>query len=88
MHSKIIFSIIAALAATSAASPTIMMKRDPSDKSGNSKLSLECESTTIPNPGGAGGAGEGGTGLFNNLLTFTDPAGTNIAGSCGDDDGY
>lgn len=65
------FAILALLASTLvAASPTIIQKRVPSDKSGASTMSFTCDDATIPNPGGASGEGEGGTGLFTTDMKF------------------
>ncbi|KAJ5180863.1 hypothetical protein N7492_004073 [Penicillium capsulatum] len=48
----------------------ILVKRDPKDKSGKSQMVLQCEGTTLPQPGGANGEGEGGASYFYSNLVF------------------
>lgn len=47
-----------------------LVRRDPSDKSGNSQFVLQCEGVTIPNQGGANGEGEGGASYFYSNMLF------------------
>lgn len=71
------FTIITLLAsALAAAQPTVLQKRDPSDKSGKSTMAFACDDTTLPDPGGEGGTGEGGAGIFSTEMKFKDPSGT------------
>lgn len=41
-------------------------------------LSLKCEETIIPSPGGGGGAGEGGYGFFSDRFSFIDRDGVKV----------
>lgn len=52
------------------ASTNNLVRRDPSDKSGTSQIVLNCEGVTLPQPGGANGAGEGGFGYFYSNMLF------------------
>ncbi|KAJ5618888.1 hypothetical protein N7510_002872 [Penicillium lagena] len=73
MKLSTILSALASLTAVTAiplSSLTKPIKRDPSDTSGNSQFVLQCEGDTIPNPGGEGGAGEGGSSYFYSNLLF------------------
>ena len=45
-----------------------LVKRTPSDRSGNSQMVFDCNAETLPSPGGAGGAGEGGSSQFSDSL--------------------
>ena len=75
------------LVSTALANP-VLLKREPSDKSGTSILEFHCSSATIPNPGGANGEGEGGTGLFNADMKFK-IRGTEVKpDSCTEQKGY
>lgn len=57
----------------------LLIPRDPSDKSGNSKMDFVCDQETIPIPGGVGGEGEGGFSQFNSYLKYINAAGTSVA---------
>ncbi|KAJ5095459.1 hypothetical protein NUU61_004815 [Penicillium alfredii] len=69
-----ILTTLTTLTAASAIPPTdnaLARRGDgPEDKSGNSQFVLQCEGTTVPNPGGAGGEGEGGGSYFNSNMVF------------------
>lgn len=67
MRFGLVFSSLASLALAS----NNLVARDPSDKSGNTQIGLKCEGETLPNPGGANGAGEGGSGYFQSSLSMT-----------------
>ena len=47
-----------------------IVERTPKDQSGNSQIYLECNEVLIPEPGGAGGSGEGGSSYFSTNLVF------------------
>ncbi|OAQ67673.1 hypothetical protein VFPPC_13560 [Pochonia chlamydosporia 170] len=79
-------AILSLLAATAIASPTLH-GRTPSDKSGKEKIAYDCEDLTIPNPGGAEGQGEGGSGIFTQSLSFIDKDGKNHGAKCEKSDG-
>lgn len=66
---------------------SIMTKRDPKDKSGKSQFVLNCDGTTIPNPGGAGGEGEGGSSSFSSNLAFNANGNKISPSACTDQDG-
>lgn len=68
--------------------PHTLIRRDPSNQSGNSQFVLQCAGITLPNPGGANGEGEGGFGYFYSNLLFN-ANGTKISPSaCTDQDSY
>lgn len=67
---------------------SIIVKRDPADKSGNSQFVLNCEGTTIPNPGGTGGEGEGGGSYFSKDLLFNANGEKISPSACTDKDSF
>lgn len=69
-------------------SSPIMVKRDPKDKSGKSQMVLQCDGTTIPNPGGAGGEGEGGSSYFSKNMKFNANGKEIQPKSCKDKDSF
>lgn len=71
-----ISALISLLAATAITASPVVQKRDASDKSGKATIAYECSDTTIPDPGGDEGAGEGGSDIFSTSLVFTDESGT------------
>jgi hypothetical protein len=77
MHKSIITLFFAVTAVV--AIPATVQKRDPSDKSGKSTMAFACDDTTLPNPGGDQGQGEGGGGIFSTNMQFTDASGQKIS---------
>ncbi|KAI0142873.1 hypothetical protein GGR57DRAFT_508472 [Xylariaceae sp. FL1272] len=73
-------SVASLLAATALGStlPRDLVKRSPSDQSGTSSIVLGCNGVTVPMPGGAGGAGEGGFAYFSTSLKFSPDGGDAI----------
>ncbi|CAL5871687.1 uncharacterized protein PFLUO_LOCUS5940 [Penicillium psychrofluorescens] len=81
MKLSIVLSALASLTTVTAiplSSLTKPAKRDPSDESGNSQFVLQCEGVTLPQPGGDGGQGEGGSSYFYDNMLFN-AQGTQIA---------
>ncbi|KAI1185710.1 hypothetical protein F5B17DRAFT_432297 [Nemania serpens] len=73
MYTTPIFLLTSALAATTLASPTVsnpIIKRDPSDKSGNSQIAFSCYGLTLPSPGGPDQGGSGGSSYFHSNLGY------------------
>lgn len=87
MYKSFLINLLAATAIT--AVPAAIQKRDPSDQSGRATIAFQCSDTTIPNPGGATGEGEGGSGIFSTNLVFTDESGaTHAPSGCTEVDGF
>ncbi|KAJ5247310.1 hypothetical protein N7468_002293 [Penicillium chermesinum] len=90
MRATFILSALASLALVSATplGADVLTKRDPSDKSGNTQIALECTGETLPDPGGDGGAGEGGFGYFTSNMKASIKGGDDIGPTaCTDKDG-
>ncbi|KAI1113576.1 hypothetical protein F5Y14DRAFT_417615 [Nemania sp. NC0429] len=93
MHSTVAFLLTSALAATTtlaAATPSgPLMKRDPSDKSGNSQIAFSCYGLTLPIPGGPNQGGSGGSSYFHsNLGYFHDGSDLIPTAACTDKDSF
>ncbi|KAJ5095069.1 hypothetical protein N7532_007360 [Penicillium argentinense] len=80
-------SVAAAVPGKSVAS-TRNIKRgggwNPEDQSGNAQVYFSCDTHTYPNPGGANGQGEGGTGISTSSLEVHLPDGTVLTPGDGD----
>jgi hypothetical protein len=91
MYTSPIFLLTSTLAATALASPapSAIIKRDPSDKSGNSQIAFSCYGLTLPSPGGEGQGGSSGSSYFHsNLGYFHDGSDLIPTAACTDKDAF
>lgn len=79
MKSTILVAVLLSAAFTTASPLEV---RTPSDKSGKEQIAYNCQDLTLPNPGGAEGQGEGGTGIFTQSLSFIDKDGKKHGAEC------
>ena len=87
VHAGVIASIITLAACNPVENTHALVRRTPSDESGKCIMSLECDSETIPQPGGAEGEGEGGFSQFSNTTMFQDSDGKQYPPSSCTNDG-
>ncbi|KAI0457604.1 hypothetical protein F5B21DRAFT_501334 [Xylaria acuta] len=92
MYTTTTFLVASTLAATALASPapsTPIIKRDPSDKSGNSQIAFSCYGLTLPVPGDENQGGSGGSSYFHsNLGYFHDGSNLIPTAACTDQDSF
>ncbi|KAL4796751.1 hypothetical protein BDV19DRAFT_387946 [Aspergillus venezuelensis] len=79
-------SISAIIGLASAIPSALNKRREPSDTNHNSNFDLHCTGVLVANPGGANGAGEGGSSYFESGLTLNPDGQSYAPTSCGEAD--